>query len=845
MPAIDSKAHIQACDLCGLPCGRHPVVQPVRGRKREFCCIGCMNVYLILSESTPPGKDFRETELFRRSLELGLVSKPEADHGPVSPDIALDTECAEVVLHIQGMWCNSCAWLIERVVRKIPGIQLAEVSFANDLVKVKYLPQLVPPGRIEKSIRDLGYTSAKSQSDETRKDAERRSLLLRLGVAAFLWMNVMYLSMTLYVSFFEQIADSIRRYVPLVIWALATPVVFYCGYPILSLAYHGLRNRTIRAELLLSLGILAAYVFSIVQSFRGDPHIYFDTACVIVTLVLTGKIIERSAKDRVSQWITNLHRWMPRKARLLADGKERFASVEALEPGQVFVVKAGEHIVADGVVVKGESHADESLLTGEAAPVTKQVGDSVAAGSLNLDGVLEIAARRSAADSTLARIVKMVEAALSSRSDLERNVDRVAQIFVPSVVLLAGLAFLVLRFSGITSTGDALIRAITILVIACPCALGLATPLAITAAMGTASRSGILFRDSEVLETSPKVDVVILDKTGTATEGNLKLLEFHLRSQSSEPLALVVGPHSRNSGFATESLYGPPGDASIALSRLASLEQYSEHPLGKAFVAFARAENAPVTAASDIEIRKGLGISGLVDTKEVFAGNRRLLATTGIGLCGEMLNEAHQRESEGKTVTFFGWDNEVQGIAVFGDPIRRDAVSLVRSLKDQGISVILLSGDAEATTKSIASALHADHYESEVLPEDKAKLVKSLQDEGSVVAMVGDGVNDGPALAQADIGIAMGSGADLAMKAAAVVLMRGSLHTIPAIFALASRSMRIIRQNLFWAFFYNLLGIALAITGKLNPILAAGAMLCSSISVVANSMRLTRPLTRS
>ncbi len=835
-----------SCDLCGLACGRRPYTQRVRDQERMFCCLGCMNVYLILDESSEPGQDFRDTELFKRSLALGLISQPVAASRAAANSPQDTSPSEELLLYIRGMWCTSCAWLIEYALAKIPGVTRVEASFATDLVKVDYHPQHVPPAHIKERIQSLGYEARDFRGGEEASDAEKRDLLLRFGLASFLWMNVMYLSMTFYISFFERISDSIRHYIPFIVWALATPVVFYSGYPILRLAWGGLRNRTIRSEALLSLGILVAYFYSIVQAFRGDPHIYFDTACVIVTLVLAGKLIERNAKERAARWITLLHRWMPNKVRLLANGQERFVSIDALEPGQLFVTKAGEHFAADGVVAEGESHADESLLTGESTPIRKRPGDPVAAGSINLDGVLQVRTFRSANESTLARVVALVEHALSSRSPLEKTVDRVSRIFVPCVVAVAILVFGALWLSGATSMGTSLMRAITVLVIACPCALGLATPLAVTAAMGSASRRGILFRDSQALETVRRIDAVVLDKTGTTTEGSFSLLDFALcnqvcpKQECPEAALVNAGSQLGRAAFTGASEIALAEARIDALSLVASLEQYSEHPLGRAFVAYAKAVGVALTDGVDIEVRKGSGVTGKFGSKNVFVGNRRLLKEKGIIPAADTEEKAHIWESQGKTVAFFGWDCELHGLAAFGDRVRDTAAELVARLKQKGISVFVVSGDSKATTGWVALSIGADHYRSEVLPEEKADFVKSLQESGSLVAMVGDGINDAPALAQADLGIAMGSGTDIAMKAAAVVLMKSSLGQIPEIFELASKTIRVVRQNLFWAFFYNTLGITLAILGILNPILAAGAMLLSSVSVVLNSLRLTK-----
>ncbi len=837
------------CDLCGLGCGNHPLQQHIGEAGRFFCCHGCMNVYLILWESgaIKDGQEVRQTELFQRSLQLGLISNRVAEEEPSKPSpskaAAVPAGAAPagtteaLLLHVAGMWCTSCAWLIEHALAGVPGVARAEASFASDLVKVQYHPQVVPPERIIERIRGLGYKAQKYAGDNDAADAERRDLIIRTGLAAFLWANVMSFSLALYAGYFEQISGGVRRGLPFLLMALATPVVFYCAQPVLRLAWRGLLNRTIRMESLLALGILAAYGYSVVQAFRGEIHLYFDTATVIVALVLAGKLIERGAKEEVSHWIAQLHRMMPNKARLLAKGAERFVTIDALEPGQLFVVKAGERIPADGRILEGESHADESLLTGESAPVGKKPGDRVAAGSINLDGILTVEAAQSATNSTLSRLIALVEQALSSRSDLERAVDRVSRIFVPCVVLIAALTFLFTWLTGTASLAHALMRSIAVLVIACPCALGLATPLAITAAFGAASRRGILVRDSRVLETLRKVDTVILDKTGTVTEGRFALLELVLCAQPCAQVVFVGGEVDRVEQLPVGVL---TASANEALSLLTSLEQYSEHPLGKAVAEFARQRGTPLHDATCLEVHKGCGITGIVEDRHVFAGSRRLAKELGIWIDADTEQQAHAWEEEGKTIAFVGWDGELCALAAFGDRLKPEAAELTAELKRRGLTVHLISGDSRATTKWIASRLGTDSFEAEVLPEDKAEAVRRLQQRGDVVAMVGDGINDAPALAQADLGIAMGSGTDIAMKAAAVVLMNGSLRKILDVFDLSQQTMRVVRQNLFWAFFYNTVGISLAVAGILNPIMAASAMLLSSLSVVGNSMRLAR-----
>lgn len=838
---ITDMAASPECDLCGLGCGKYPLRQQVADADRSFCCIGCMNVYLILWESgaIQTGRDIRETELFQRSLQLGLISNRTITDVPTGLPSA-NASPQEMLLHIRGMWCTSCAWLIEHALQSLPGVIAAEASFASDLVKVQYRPQEVPPERIANRIETLGYEAERYAPNSDGLDGDRRDLLIRTGIAGFLWANVMSLSLVLYAGYFEQISGSVRRGLPFLLMALATPVVSFCAKPVVVVAWRGLLGRTIRMEALLTLGIFAAYGYSVAQAFRGEIHLYFDTATIIVTLVLAGKLVEHGAKEKVSRWVTLLHRMLPNKVRLLAKGAERFVSVDALEPGQIFVVKAGEHIPADGTVTLGESHVDESLLTGESVPVGKRRGSAVVAGSINLDGILSVEATRSAGESTLSRIITQVEHALASRCDLERAVDRVARIFVPCVVLISVLTFVFTWAMGTLPLGPALMRAITVLVIACPCALGMATPLAITAAMGWASHRGILVRDSRVLETLRKVDTVILDKTGTVTDGVFSLLEL-LPCETALAYGLVeagIFPRSVNRKASMHSEIN-----NDALSLLASMEQYSEHPLGQAITQHARRVGAKIQDATCIEVHKGRGITATVADRSVFAGNRRLLSELGIHVDDAVEKQSSTWEAEGKTVSFAGWEGEVRTLAVFGDKLKPEAITLVSALKSRGMEVRLVSGDSRATTQWTASSLGIDSFESDILPGQKAEVVRRLQAEGAVVAMVGDGINDAPALAQADLGIAMGTGTDIAMKAASVVLMSRSLLKIPEVCDLSQQTMRVVRQNLFWAFFYNTIGITLAITGILNPIMAACAMLLSSVSVVGNSMRLSRKAT--
>jgi heavy metal translocating P-type ATPase len=799
---------MNACDLCGLPAGRHPLERRFPGGVRAFCCLGCTNVYSILHESgvLESGIDFRDTELFQESLRLGLISSGATRQKETVPD---DAEQRETVYHLTGMWCSSCAWLIEHALQSERGLLSAEVMFASDLVKVKYCPQYLPPGRIVSRIAALGYRATEYTGQSTADGAERKDLLLRIGVAGFLWLNVMTLSLVIYASYWEAISESARRVVPFVLMALTTPAVFYSAWPILRSAWTGARHLTLRMEALLAVGILAAYAYSGVQAFAGGKHYYFDTACAIITLVLLGKLLERGAKEKTAQAISLLYRMMPSKARLLVSGVEKFVSIDALQRGMIFVVKPGERIPADGRVVAGASHVDESVITGESAPLAKQPESDVICGSLNTGGVLEVRATRVGASSTLNQIIRSVESAMTSRSHVERTVDRVSRAFAPFVIALAVATYAGWSLAGMDSAG-ALMRAIAVLVIACPCALGLATPLAITAAVGAASRRGILVSDSRVLETVRRVDVAILDKTGTVTEGDFRVV-----------------------GIAPEA-------ATESLAAVASIESYSEHPLGRAVARRAAELDLSLPPARDISIHKGMGISGVVAGSRIWIGNRRLMRECGGAIATHLESRAAAWEARGHTVAFFASEGTAIGAIAMGDSVRPDAARLVEDLRRRGIHTALISGDARSTTTSIASAIGVDDHQSEALPDEKLQCIRRYQAAGKIVAMLGDGINDAPALAAADLGIALGSGADLAMHAASVVLMTPALDRVTEVFDLAGDTLRVVKRNLFWAFFYNTAGITLAIAGILTPILAAAAMVLSSLSVIGNSLRLSR-----
>jgi Cu2+-exporting ATPase len=799
----NTASAVHSCALCGLPAGRDPLTQKIGGQEYRFCCLGCLNVFAILSESGLAGADFRDSELYRESLRLGLISNA----APQISEIPEAAERRDATFQLSGLWCTSCGWLIEHGLRRERGVVSAEVLFTSDLLKVTFCPQYVPTGTIERRVAALGYRAAPYTGDTAPAQKERRDLLLRLGIAAALWMNVMLFSLVIYASYFGRVADSARRLVPVVLMVLATPAIFYSGWPILRIGWQSVRRATIRMETLISAGVLAAYGYSVAQIFRPGFHYYFDTACAIVTLVLAGKAMERGAKARTIEGLSLLHRELPKKARVVADGREHFVTIDAITPGMSILVKPGERIPADGVVEEGHSSVEESLITGESRPVEKRPSDATIGGSHNGAGVLRIRVSRAPAESTLAQIVRTVEGALAKRTGTERLVDRLSRIFVPAVLGVACLTFVFCAMSGVPEM-DAVMRAIAVLVIACPCALGIATPLATTAAVGAASRKGILLRDPAALEAIRKLDVLVLDKTGTATQGRFRIHETWWSGQYPE-----------------------------APQMLAALESNSEHPIGRAIL-----EIAPGAACSvaGTTIHKASGISAEVNGLRIAAGNRALMRNEGARIDGAMEARAQGWEREGMTVVFCAIAGNLCGALALGDKLRADSAGFVETLRAKGIRVVLCSGDAAETTAQVAAQLGIDDFQSEVSPQDKMKLVQQYRSRGQVVAMVGDGINDAPALATSDLGIAMGSGTDLALHSAPVVMLNDSLGNVAAVIDLAERTHRIIRANLFWALIYNVAGIALAASGTLNPIFSAAAMVLSSLCVIGNSLRLSR-----
>jgi Cu+-exporting ATPase len=714
-----------------------------------------------------------------------------------------------VRLDITGMTCAACATRVERALSRTPGVLRATVNLALERADIAVAPDGPDRAALAETVRGAGYQvrapAAVTEETEGRPWLETATLAAAILLTLPLVLNMV--AMTLGLPWHLS---------PITELVLATPVQFWAGARFYRGAWASLRHRSPGMDVLVALGTSAAWGYSAVQvALHGDAamgHLYFEAAAVVVTLVLLGKRLEARAKRGAGAALRALMALRPETARVLtADGPvER--PVADLAPGDRILVRPGERFPVDARVEAGESEVDESLVTGESSAVAKRPGDTVAAGALNGTGALTIEATAVGEDSTIARIVRLVEAAQSGKAPIQKLVDRISAVFVPIVLVLAILTFAGWLVAG-GSLDQALGAAVAVLVIACPCAMGLATPAAIVTGTGAAARAGILIRDIETIERAPQIDTVVFDKTGTLTEGRPAVTE----------VIAVVG-----------------GDADALLALAAAVQAGSEHPLARAVEAEAARRGLVVPAASGVAARPGRGVVGTVDGTGVAIGNAALMREIEAVLPEALAQAIGGHEAEGRTAMLVAVGGEVRGAIAVADPLKPGAAEAVARLAASGIAVRMLSGDTRAVADSVAGRVGIAAVDAPVRPEEKAGTVARLRAGGAKVAMVGDGINDAPALAEADLGIAMGGGADVAMEAAAITLMRPDPRLVADALAISRATWNKVRQNLFWAFAYNVIGLPLAALGLLNPALAGAAMALSSISVVANALLLRR-----
>ncbi len=729
---------------------------------------------------------------------------------PSSVNEAENDHALPLTLKLEGMSCPACGGLIEDALKKTKGVVEASVLFHSDLAHITYLPHLLSPNEIAERISALGYRAALLEQQPESSKA-KRALLVRLGISCLFTTYIMMISFALYCGFFKELSDRATRFLSYPLGLLATPVVFYGGFPILKRAYSGLRQLTTSMDTLISVGVLSAYLYSLVQMMTGSLHVYFDTAAMLVTLVLLGKYIEARAREKVSGGMQELYRLANQKVRLRNGGGERWVSAERVTPGEGFFVVARERIPLDGRITSGHGRVDESILTGESKPVKKSAGNDVMGGTLLLEGELSVEATMVGPESSLGQLITLVEQALSNKNPIELVADRITRWFVPAILVLATATALWMWVQGV-SLDNALLRALAVLVISCPCALGIATPLAKVAAVGAGRMKGIVIRDPSALEQAKDLDAVVFDKTGTMTEGSFSLQQVVALEASEEE----------------------------ALRWIAALELHSDHFIAREILRKTSAMSLIEEEAHHFEELPGLGVKGVVNEMTVVVGNRRLLTTEGMSLPPSLDGKAKRLELEGNTVVFFGWKGSTKGLLSFGDRVKDSAKRAVQDLRSRGISTWLVSGDARETTQAVANALGIDQSMGQALPQDKVAIIKKLREEGRRVGMLGDGFNDAAALAEADVGFAMGGGANLAREASDITLLGHDLACLCDALDLSAFTMKTIRQNLAFAFLYNLLCIPLAIMGVVNPLVAVFAMFASSLMVVGNSSRILR-----
>ena len=708
----------------------------------------------------------------------------------------------EVDFEVGGMTCASCAARVEKVLSRQVGVDSANVNLAANRATVFFHPETVSLDELEAAVDKIGYRLAVRDSEASSgQDVERRAWLIRFALGAPMAAVVLVMGLL-------AMDRSWGRWGA---FLLTIPVQFYVGWPFLKAAGERARTFTASMDTLVAVGTLAAFGYSTYALFtNGD--LYFDTAALIIVFIVLGRYLEARAKGRASSAIRRLLELGAKEARLLDDGEERLVPVDQLKVGDLFVVRPGEKVPVDGEVVLGGSAVDESMLTGESVPVEKGIGDETTGATLNMNGVLTVRATAVGKDTALSQIIKLVEETQGAKAPIQRLADRVSAVFVPIVMAIAAGTFA----GWWLIRGDAeggLIAAVAVLIIACPCALGLATPTAIMVGTGRGADLGVLIKGGEVLEGTRRVTTVVFDKTGTLTTGEMSLTEV-------EP--------------------APGEDPQQVLQMAASAEIASEHPIGKALAKAIIERRLTALRVGSFRAVAGFGVRAEIDGTPIVVGRGLLLDQEQIAIAPEMEQRAAELEAKGRTAVFVAWDGKARGVLGVADTPKANAAAVVTRLKGMGLKVAMITGDNASTAKAIANDVGVDEVLAEVLPQQKAAEVARLQKRGEVVAMVGDGINDAPALVQADLGVAIGTGTDVAIESSDITLMSEDLRGVVTGISLSRRTLRTIYQNLGWAFGYNVAAIPLAALGLLNPIIAGAAMALSSVSVVTNSLRLRR-----
>ena len=754
-------------------------------------------------------------------------------------DLGYGAKWERITLPIQGMTCASCVNKVEKALRSAKGVLQVNVNLATERASIEFIPEMVSIRDLKKVVKDIGYQvldvrvgdSTLREEDIVEKErlvreAELSRLKLKFIIGALLLAPILFLMYG--ASFLEKRIGLSHQANFFLQFLLATPVQFWAGLQFYVGFWKATKNKTSDMNTLIAVGTSAAYLYSLIVTFvphwimvRGlEMMVYYDTSAAIIVLILLGRFFEARAKGKTSEAIKKLIGLQPKTARVIRDGHEVDIPVEEVTPGDIVVVRPGEKIPVDGMIEEGYSSVDESMVTGESLPVEKKTGDAVIGATINKTGMLKFEATKVGRDTVLSQIVRLVQEAQGSKPPIARMADIIASYFVPVVISIAIITFITWYFFGPPPTLTyAFLNFIAVLIIACPCALGLATPTSIMVGTGKGAENGILIRGAEALETAHRLNTIVLDKTGTLTKGKPSVTEVIETKKFKSKEILIYA---------------------------ASAERGSEHPLGEAIVKKAKEEGVNLFDGKDFQAIAGFGIEATVDSKKILLGNAKLMEEKGVGLEG-LAEKAQRLSNEGKTSMFLALDGEAAGIIAVADTLKENSKKAVEAFHQMGLEVVMLTGDNERTASAIANQIEVDRVLADVLPEKKAEEVKKLQSEGKKVGMVGDGINDAPALAQADVGIAIGTGTDVAMESSDITLIGGDLRGVVTAIALSKATIRNIKQNLFWAFAYNTIlipvaaGVLFPFFGiLLNPIFAALAMALSSVTVVSNALRLRR-----
>ncbi|MEJ2466586.1 MAG: heavy metal translocating P-type ATPase [Candidatus Thiodiazotropha sp.] len=816
--------NLDSCFHCSLPIPPNDrVTAEIEGEEQAFCCTGCKAVCQAIYDAGLEG-------FYQRTPEGTCLAPPPEipkevalyDLDEVQEEFVGDLgEEREIHLLIEGIHCAACVWLIEHTLSAMPGIVSAQVNLSGKRLHVKWHNGRIQLSSIIQRLGQIGYAAVPYDPEmaEGALKRQNRHLLYRMAFAAFGMMNLMWISIALYAGANE---GEFRTMFHWIGFALATPVLFYSGYPFYKGAWSGLKNFHLGMDLPIAIGASITYLYSVYITFSGSlaGEVYYDTVVNFLFVILVGRYLEAMSKRQAVAATQRLFDLQPRVATLMQEDREKVVPIRAVSLGDIVLVKPGERIPVDGAVVEGSGGVDESMLTGESQAVMKGVGDTVAAGTINNHGALQIEVRGSLKNTALGRIISLVEEAQASKAPIQCLADQIVPWFVAVTLALATLTFL---YWVNSSVEVALLAATSVLIITCPCAFGLATPMSIAVASGLGAKYGILVKNGEVLETLSSINHVIFDKTGTLTEGGIS----------------VVGIHTETATW-SEGTESCPSEIAELMSRLGAMERFAEHPSAQAIIEWLAQQDLDHHGfkAENFQYRPGQGVSALVAGEQLLAGNASLMAAHEVSTSAHFDRLSAELDARGVGSLHIAAGGCQVALIAIEDRIRSDAYDLIAALKQEGLKLTLLTGDRRQAAEAIAQRLGGLEVIAEVLPEEKDRVVRSLQEQGERVAMVGDGVNDAPALVRADVGIAMGSGTDVSIASADIVLMSSELEKVRLAIGLSRRTLRTIRQNIGISITYNLIMVPLAMAAIVTPLVAAVSMPLSSLAVIGNSARI-------